>query len=172
MPPVGQSPPSLTASQRLCVSPAFKTEPGVQDFGEGLAVFSGAHAMTSAHSLSLCSAPTGTQTGLWLEQCHCRGPLPFINRSLRGRFSRRQLLLPPARFYALREVQSELAALLCFSARRAVRKGSSAAPGCVLQPGPRPQEHQEGLGPAPLSTRPRVSSGSQGAVLWRSGCLF
>ena len=98
MPPVGQSPPSLTASQRFCMSPAFKTEPGVQDFGEGLAVFSGAHAVTSAHSLSLCSAPTGTQTGLWLEQCHCRGPLPFINRSLRGRFSRRQLLLPPRAF--------------------------------------------------------------------------
>lgn len=77
---------------------AFKTEARVQDFGLVLPVFSRTHAVTRAPSLSSCSSLTRTQTGLWLARCHYKGPLLFINRSLQGRFSRKQLLLPPVCF--------------------------------------------------------------------------
>nr|CAI9696777.1 unnamed protein product [Rangifer tarandus platyrhynchus] len=78
VPPVGQSPPSLTASQRLCMAPAFKTEPGAQDFGEGLAVFSGAHAVTSAPSLSL--KLHGAQP--WGDALICRGKTKPTSRQM------------------------------------------------------------------------------------------
>lgn len=172
MPPVGQSPPSLTASQRLCMAPAFKTEPGAQDFGEGLAVFSGAHAVTSAPGLSLCSIPTGTQTGLWLERCHYKGPLLFINRSLRGRFSRKQLLLPPARFMLCCEVQSELAAVLSFSARCAIHKGSSAARGVRAATWTSPPGASGGLGPRVTLHSPMGQLGEPGRGCSVEFCLF
>lgn len=87
------------------------------------------------------------QTGLQLEQCHYKDPLLFVNRSLQDSFSGKQLLLPPACFYALLwgaglSWQASFAFLLyVWFIKRTQRVA-----GCTMKPGLYSWVHQKGVG--------------------------
>lgn len=105
------------------------------------------HAVTLASILSLCRFLTSMQTGLQLEQCHYKDPLLFINRSLQDCFSGKQLLLPPACFYALLwgaelSWQASFAFLLyVWFIKRTQRVAE-----CAVKPGLCSWVHQKGVG--------------------------